>query len=130
VSVQIRLVVSCGFRCDNLDRFFNYIPLSHYRKDSLKLSCEQPRVDYFDKQMTSYHSQLKMADSEKGEAANLVSLWNFRSDWKILLQLMYSKICDVRTQLFYQCSHEACTKSWHRIGQGNWLWQINDNLHT
>lgn len=28
-------------------------------------------MDYFDKQMTSYHSQLKMADSEKEEAANL-----------------------------------------------------------
>jgi len=55
VSVQIRLVVSCGFRCDNLDGFFKYILLSHYRKDSIKLSCEQPRVDYFDKQITSYH---------------------------------------------------------------------------
>jgi len=66
--------VSGGFRCDNLGGFFKYILLSHYRKDSIKLSCEQPRVGYFDKQITSYHTQLKMADSEKEEAANLVSL--------------------------------------------------------
>jgi hypothetical protein len=57
-----------------------------HRLNKTLVRAEQQRVDYFDKQITSYHSQLKMADSEKEEAANLVSLLNFRSDWKILVQ--------------------------------------------